>query len=359
MSFLDPKERVLDVELTQYGKRLLSRGKMRPVYYAFYDDNILYDSEYGGFEENRNDAGGRIRNNTPSTEVQYVFSGIETDVKKAVEQKRNRLQAGFNEGVMIQSVPEKHYTTSAPLGNSSISEEDAPAWNVTLLQGEISGTIEVVTGSQPNIKVPQINMLDVSYKTSVEVPPLDSREGTSDPVFGDFGNDGDGTVSDLNFASKRFEDGSFIKIKEDFILLEIQEQNVDSLSKNYDIEIFIQEEDPTTGQDLLTPLSFDVKAPLVVNDILVEQEDLLPIENRALDPTYVDHFFHVYVDDEISRDVLCRLVPATTLEASFPGDFLDCKEFIEPRLADNTLVVDAGGLYESDVTDSDIDPDCD
>lgn len=360
MTFLNKKEQVIDIELTQHGKRLLSRGKMKPAFYAFFDDDILYDSEYGGFEENRNDAGDRIRNDTPIAEVQYVFSGIETDVKKTIEQKRHRLQQGFNEGVLIQSTPEKHFAISAPLGNSSINDADAPSWTVNVLQGEISGSIEVVTGSQPNTKIPQLNMTNITYKTSVEKPSLNSSDAVSGRSFGDFGNDGDGTVSDLNFASSRFEDGSFIKIKDDFILLEVNEENVDSLSKNYDIEVFIEEQDPKTGQNIFTPLSFDVKRSLVENDILIDQEDLLPLENRALDPTYVDHFFHVYVDDEISRDVLCRLVPSKVLEASFPADFLDCDEFLEPRLADNTLVVDAGGLYDDpDVTDSDIDPDCD
>lgn len=358
MLFLDPKEQVLDIELTQHGKRLLACGKMKPAFYAFFDDNIIYDSEYGGFEENRNDAGTRIREDTPTTQVQYVFSGIETDIKKAVEQKRFRLQQGFNEGVMIQGTPEKHFAISAPLGNSSLNDPEAPAWNVNILQGEISGTIEVVTGSQPNTKIPQLNMENITFKTSAETPALNDPEASPDRSFGDFGADGEGTVSDLNFASSRFEDGSFIKIEEDFLLLELTEDNVDSLSKNFDIEVFIEEQDLNTGQNIFTPLSFDVKEPLVVNDILVDQEGLLPIENRALDPTYVDHFFHVYVDDEISKDILCRLVPKPVIESAFPADFLDCDRFIEPRLADNTLVVDAGGLYESSVTEADLDDEC-
>ena len=37
-----------------YGKQLLSMGKMKPVYYAFFDDNIMYDGEYAGITENQN-----------------------------------------------------------------------------------------------------------------------------------------------------------------------------------------------------------------------------------------------------------------------------------------------------------------
>ena len=46
MLFMNKKEEVLDIELTPYGKHLLSNGKLKPVYYAFFDDNILYDIQY-------------------------------------------------------------------------------------------------------------------------------------------------------------------------------------------------------------------------------------------------------------------------------------------------------------------------
>ena len=44
--FLDKKEQVLEFELTPYGKHLFSVGKLDPKYYSFYDDDILYDSNY-------------------------------------------------------------------------------------------------------------------------------------------------------------------------------------------------------------------------------------------------------------------------------------------------------------------------
>ena len=51
MKFLDGKEQVIDIQLTSYGKYLLSKGKFRPHFYSFYDDGVLYDSEHGGFTE--------------------------------------------------------------------------------------------------------------------------------------------------------------------------------------------------------------------------------------------------------------------------------------------------------------------
>ena len=47
MTFFDSKEEVLDVQLTRYGRHMLSKGMMRPTFYAFFDDNVTYDSRYG------------------------------------------------------------------------------------------------------------------------------------------------------------------------------------------------------------------------------------------------------------------------------------------------------------------------
>ena len=69
MEFFNKKEEVIDLQLTQYGKYLLSLGKFKPAFYAFHDENIVYDSNYAGYSETQNEAEGRIQNNTPNTIV--------------------------------------------------------------------------------------------------------------------------------------------------------------------------------------------------------------------------------------------------------------------------------------------------
>jgi len=49
--FLNKKEQVYDLKLTSYGHYLMSVGKFKPVYYAFFDDNILYDGAYAAVSE--------------------------------------------------------------------------------------------------------------------------------------------------------------------------------------------------------------------------------------------------------------------------------------------------------------------
>ena len=91
--FFDKKEEVIDIELTQYGKYLLSKGKMKPAFYAFYDDDIIYDHSYGGVTEEQNEIEDRIRIETPRLKTQYVYSGIETEVKRINEMVRSKTEA--------------------------------------------------------------------------------------------------------------------------------------------------------------------------------------------------------------------------------------------------------------------------
>ena len=40
MEFFDRKQEVIDIQLTPYGKYLLSKGKLRPKFYAFFDKDV-------------------------------------------------------------------------------------------------------------------------------------------------------------------------------------------------------------------------------------------------------------------------------------------------------------------------------
>jgi len=58
---LDKKQTVIDFELTSYGKYLMSIGEYTPTYYAFFDDNIVYDNQYNNISESQNSINERIR----------------------------------------------------------------------------------------------------------------------------------------------------------------------------------------------------------------------------------------------------------------------------------------------------------
>ena len=73
MKFLNKKEQVFDIQLTPHGKHKLSAGTFNPVYYAFFDDNVIYDIEYAGGAEEQNKTHERIKNETQYLESQAIF----------------------------------------------------------------------------------------------------------------------------------------------------------------------------------------------------------------------------------------------------------------------------------------------
>jgi hypothetical protein len=357
MSFFDKKEEVLDIQLTQYGKHLLSKGKFKPAYYAFFDDDVIYDSEYGGFEESQAGTTDRIKDETANLKVQHVHYGVEENFEKSKQLLRIDREPLSQQ---LQMTADKNFVFVAPLGTSQLSDENLPAWSVNFLKGEITGALTYKTGSHGSMKVPQIEAKTVTFYTYPEkpdigedsqLPSLDDSKRVPRKPLAQLDLDRGSEASDLNFANSRFEDGSYIKIENDFILISVDEENTPLSKENFDIEVFIEEVDSKTGQEVLTPLFFEKKRQLIdENNVLLDQGELEPTRLDDLGPEYVNHYFHVYVDQEIGKDVLCKLVPKEERETMFPIDYLDCDDVVG-------TVVDTD-VYGSDVTPEDMDEKC-
>lgn len=288
MTFKNQKEEVMEIELTSYGKHLLSKGKFRPSFYAFFDDDVLYDAEYTGEAEVQNNAQKRILEETPRTRVQVSYSGIETEVAKQIESARANkkdLKESF------QSTREKHYSLSAPLGNSSVSSDYAPSWDVTLYGGEFTQQRRVKTGDHQTTQIPQMEVKDSVYETFV----TNKRQTQSVS-----------NVFDANFEA--YDNGNSIEIGHDDFILEIDELHTDSMKENYEIEVFIVEEDTVDSEtvETLIPLSFKKQQRgNVVNGILVEEREKR--QTIAIDETYVEYYLDIDIDTDIRKDRLCDL----------------------------------------------------
>ena len=81
MAFFNKKEEVIDIKITQFGKDLLSRGAFKPVFYQFFDDDIIYNSAFAGFTEHQNDTESRILENTPKLKTQALTTSVERQFK--------------------------------------------------------------------------------------------------------------------------------------------------------------------------------------------------------------------------------------------------------------------------------------
>ena len=208
MAFFNKKQEVLDIQLTPYGEDLLSRGKFKPVYYAFFDDDVLYDaSGSAGIIETQNDAEPRIQENTPKSKIQYVFSGPEKRTTERIRQAweeianmrinvspgysptigdiipsrldaslsyQESLGVSFQDYFYVDRNPPifTDFSFVEPLGSMEIGSEHAPSWRIIALNGEVSGAINYMTSSAEagiynNVRrIPQVDF-DVDYYSPI------------------------------------------------------------------------------------------------------------------------------------------------------------------------------------------------
>jgi len=325
----------VNIEMTQYGKHLLSKGVFDPTYYAFFDDNILYDSEFAGFEEHQNAVNNRVIKNTPQLEAQYVFDSIEEQIRKVNKYIRakdeefhtyGRLAELGSEATISQAA--QFHSLAAPLGTSALDKIYAPSWSIKILHGQISGTVNLLTGSYQNSFVPQLNPYPITYKYKIiegdKLPATETREKdegeldllddeagpnpTAVDQFSPAGGLGDGEFVD------QFDDGNYLAIYDDSIILQVEEKNTANEKENFDIEVYQVSTETTTdkigsNRQILIPLYFSKSPELIRNDILLNPDEL-PQETQVSvnDSSYVDYFFNVYVDKEIDQKMLVQVL---------------------------------------------------
>ena len=85
MTFLNKTEQVMVLNLTQYGKQVLTSGKFHPTYYKFFDDDIIYDSSYCGQDELSSFVQDRVLNGTSKLSPPSVIYGVETRQNSGIE----------------------------------------------------------------------------------------------------------------------------------------------------------------------------------------------------------------------------------------------------------------------------------
>ena len=302
--FFDKKEEVLDIQLTQHGKYLLSRGEFSPKFYAFFDDDIIYDTEYAGFIETQNDGEKRIFD-APRTKAQYVFHGVETKLSQVNNLLRTNSELEEN-AKRVQITPDRYLAFESPIGSSEPNSANAPSWKVSFLNSEISSSIndeplvQTYTTSSTGmfLYVPQVNT-EYRIVTSVDIrkqEDFDTSELSDDEAELAAIAQNKADMEDEFVLSEVYSDGTYIRKKEDrYVLIDIKEQNSEFLYENFDIEVFKVETDGD-NREILHPLSFKKRAP---NLGIEADEQQLREYFKEPTPDYVEYYFDLQVDEEI------------------------------------------------------------
>ena len=302
MKFFDQKEEVIDLQLTQFGKSLLSDGKFKPAYYAFYDDDITYDFSYSStyiidgvtytsnnFDKNQSKIEDRITKETPRLKLQHIFKSPGDPSFADLKENLYKFRTSDIPPERTQMSSERNYNLGAPLGHSSYGNQHSPSWEIDFLYGTFNKFIGHHTGSNfSNIKIPQLDF-------TIEYQTFCSKYDQSGFLIENYLPIElmDITINDDGIDLEVADDGTVLQAKPDYLLLEVAEKNTDFLTKNFDIEVF---EVTDTGQLNSKRQAIVVEKPL---------EFFNPDFGIELGPQHVEYWFDIEMDENVLPEYFC------------------------------------------------------
>ena len=321
MSYFNKKEEVLEVILTSYGKYKLSRGEWSPKYYAFYDEDVTYDSRYmagNAHAEPSGSAEARIQEQTPALKLQTNKTDLEKKLQ-SIQSRTNqlsrrgiqqyRIQEQFGNFILNSDARLSPYIL--PLGNSTLrttAQTYAPAWHIVALKNEFSSSSTVQSASYENItQIPQLGS-DITYTTQIyTTADIDGAYSSAETVENELTHmqeQGSISLPSDGFLVTYFDDDSLIVIDDGYLVLQVEEANSARAVDQFSIRVWEVESDITmqpkdqTGQKL-RPLKFIDYPQEIVNDILLDPAEIPKVDPTLIDEGYVEYFMDIMVDEEI------------------------------------------------------------
>lgn len=273
-SFFNQKEEVISIQLTSHGRNKLAEGDFNPRHYAFYDKEIIYDGVYGSKTETQNNIVNRITTSTPRFKPMTRF----TSSLEQVSSLSNSREAFGNVGIANASF-------FRFLGESSPWEQNAPAWNIRVV--DVSDS-QFHSGS--------------AFTAGGTIPILSASLG-------------------IEYKSNAVPNGprTYNLVKSDKLVLDFQEKN--TLFKrdgNFDIQVF-SSSSIAGGDGIIEPLSFinqdntrsgvlrqQSLQPYVLASTLRGDEADIVGAFPGLNETFVEFFLDIAVDSEITEVVVPR-----------------------------------------------------
>lgn len=348
MTFFDKKEEVMKIELTPYGRYLLSIGKLKPHSYRFFDENIIYDSNCGGVVEAQNDAHIRIVDETPILKGNPNITGVETNIKKFDSDDVNI------RNVRQPTTDDVISSNNESIGTNDYSSTKSPYFRVDLFRGnmledKISNTY--ITGSVVGSPIPQLPIkihLSASYVDANTAPFL-------------------GDNNTISFETNEFEDGKRIRVQYQEPIVRIVENNGFDETDNFRItayKVFIR--DLSNKEIVYQRMKFPKRKKKIVNGILLDNvgqvdnffegfetadqlNDGINLEDEIDDTKRIDHYLDLTTDKLISEIEICSAIGNLKIKNIFLDEEIQCPD---PEVSEQL------NIYSSRVGPDDLE-DCD
>jgi len=292
--FFNKKEEVIDIRITEYGKHLLSLGLMKPVYYAFFDDEILYDPACAGFSEHQNKADKRIKEETPALKVIASRTSAEDRVNTFTANVEVTLASLYSPGPAIpmasseiafafqeqQPYADKVATFNTPLGNSSLTSQYDPSWSLLTAKNEMVSSSHYLSNTDGVIEqIPQVDII-LDYKTYARSGSMVTARAISD--F-------------LDVGTQAVHPKTFICLKQNYVLIDLLEENTTYLKENFDVEVIYMGPSGSTATTEDIQMSFARSGSTDVPHYINSPSSSVP---------GVEYYMSVHLDKEIDLDLL-------------------------------------------------------
>jgi len=318
--FLNKKEQVIDLKLTTYGHYLMSLGTFKPAYYAFFDNNIIYDGACANISESQNDIFNRIKYNTPYVEGQTLFVDLE-------ERKTNAQPEVNFFDLDITPTKEKvrpnAFRYDKAIGDAHLNGRELDldaAWKIVLLNGQIVSVRD--RDALNKINVPQVD-IELYYKKTITAGGMDL--------------DASEVLSVIDITDS-FVDENAIGLKADDAVIYVDEMNTDILNQNFDIEIFEivpssfvnDEGNIQEGTSSFMRKYYQKDIPQIVDGMMMMPRK---IENvyEQLPSSSVEYYFDLYTDVDVDRKIACENINRYNKQSYYIDLDLDCEGIEDPE----------------------------
>jgi len=335
MSLFDSKQEVVNIELTSYGKKKLALGKFNPSYYAFFDDDVIYDISYVSAsstataltESANGEADDRVRKETPYLKTIYSIVGTETKLDGAGSDFNRIDQESFNNIRMY----ENNNLLKYGLGTSKIGEVTGSQISVSFLDGTLTNvqtsSTAFVFGTKTAYGKPQTKLITQNLDLTPEIRSLPDPSMTIPPELLDQ------TRIEPAIVSPVLQDNKYIFLEVDELLLAVDELNSVEDYNNFEINIYKIETNESNEEEY-KKLNFKSKQEQVNEEGFLMDRAEIATQDSRITTDDVEFYLDIQVDEEIDPVLLTSKVPRDSLGYPILDDPLIRNTFEIRRNAD-------------------------